>query len=616
MNHDDLLDHLLTLPTVYAPSLSPDGRWVAYIWYRVHKNMDVFVVPSDGSAAPLALTHTAQATRLVSWLTDSSGVIVSEDQDGDERDQLFRVDLNQPETMHPLTEAQPPYFIRGGEMHPNGRWLVYGMNFNPALAQPIEPTWIVRHDLQSGERKVLAKPSEAGWTRPRLNKAGSQILYPRNDLHPSGRQLWLVDIDGEEDRELLNLGEAVKIYANWHPIGGQVVFISEATEPGKKQDHISLGMLNPHTDEIRWLIDDPARQIEEFEVTNEGLIVVDEVIDARHRVTVLHPEGEEVARFPTLPGNLIPFGQAADGAWLATYYSADWPPEILRIQGEVSSVDDLTSLTKVWERTALSADQLASAEDFRWQSADGTPLQGWLYRAEPNPRRAILYVHGGPSAHSEERISPQLQYFVARGFNVLDVNYRGSTGFGHSFREAIKIKGWGADEQADIRAAAEALIDSDLAEAGKVGITGTSYGGYSAWWQITRTPAEIIGAAAPICGMTDLVVDYETTRPDLRGYSEEMLGGSPQDVPERYQQRSPINYVQHIQGKLLIVQGAQDPNVTPANLRQVSERLHEKDITYEELLFEDEGHGIRKPKNQRILYKALADFFERAFEAS
>lgn len=112
------------------------------------------------------------------------------------------------------------------------------------------------------------------------------------------------------------------------------------------------------------------------------------------------------------------------------------------------------------------------------------------------------------------------------------MNYRGSTGFGLKFRQLIKEGGWGSLEQTDIAAGAQALIAAGLAKPpGRVGVTGTSYGGYSAWYLITHYPPEIIAAAAPICGMTDLVVDYKTTRPDLRPLSEEMLGGRPDQVP-------------------------------------------------------------------------------------
>jgi len=173
--------------------------------------------------------------------------------------------------------------------------------------------------------------------------------------------------------------------------------------------------------------------------------------------------------------------------------------------------------------------------------------------------------------------------------------------------------GWGGQEQEDIQTGIEALINAGIAEPGKVGVIGTSYGGYSSWYAITRYPPELVAAAAPICGMTDLIVDYQSTRPDLRPYSEEMMGGSPEEVPERYYDRSPINFVGNIRGKLLIIQGMQDPNVTPENVSVVRAELDKAGIPYEVLAFEDEGHGIYRPKNLKSLYLHLSEFFESAF---
>jgi dipeptidyl aminopeptidase/acylaminoacyl peptidase len=263
----------------------------------------------------------------------------------------------------------------------------------------------------------------------------------------------------------------------------------------------------------------------------------------------------------------------------------------------------------------IAAEQLAAAEDFRWRSGDGVEVQGWLYRPKGVARGAIIAAHGGPTAHSEDAFDPEVQYLVAAGFAVLQPNYRGSTGFGLPFQDAIKQDGWGGREQDDITHGALALIARGVAQAGRVGVTGTSYGGYSSWCQITRNPPEVIRAAAPICGMTDLVVDYDTTRPDLRPYSEEMMGGSPAQVPERYRERSPIHFVDHIRGRLLIVQGLNDPNVTPQNVTDVRQRLDAAGIPYELLMFEDEGHGIAKPENRKRLCRRLAAFFAAAFDA-
>jgi dipeptidyl aminopeptidase/acylaminoacyl peptidase len=288
-------------------------------------------------------------------------------------------------------------------------------------------------------------------------------------------------------------------------------------------------------------------------------------------------------------------------------------PSIRSVLLPIYPLDRGVPLARPFSDSTLTASDLAAPEDFRWRSVDGLEIQGWLYRPATPPKGLVVQVHGGPTAHSEDALSAFIQACVAAGFAALDPNYRGSTGFGLEFREAIRVDGWGGREQDDIRTGAEAVIARGLAPAGKVAVTGTSYGGYSSWCAATRWPATLLAAAAPICGMTDLVVDYQSTRPDLRPYSEEMLGGSPDQVPERYRERSPIHFVDRIRARLLIVQGMNDPNVTPENLYEVETALTTAAIPYEMLLFDDEGHGIRKPKNLRLLYARLIEFFDQAF---
>ncbi len=612
MTDSSFIQQLLTLPTVLSARLSPDRRWVAFEWYRVHENVDVFLVPVDGGRAPVALTHTPEVTELVSWAPDSRALIVGQDKGGNERAQLFRVCIDRPLEMIPLTEEGPPYFIRGGDLHPNGRWLIYGANYDFETRQEIEPTWLYRHDLGTGQRLALARPQRGAYYRPQLNRDGTHVLYARKDRHPSGRQVWLVDVEGQGDRELFNFGDAFKVHAHWLPDGRRILVHAESTD-GQPQAHISVGLYDLASGRLSWLLDDPARLIEPPYWLPEGdQIVLREVREARPRAVLLDPDTGAERPFPALGGNLMPVGQAASGEWVALHYSACQPADLVRLPSTAHAPDHLVSLTDVWSRTTLSPDQLAPAQDFRWRSSDGLEIQGWLYRAAPPADRAIIYAHGGPSYHSEDRLNAQIQYFVSRGFNVLDPNYRGSTGFGLKFREAIKEDGWGGREQDDVATGARALVAAGLASPGKVGVTGTSYGGYSAWFAITHQPPEVIAAAAPVCGMTDLVVDYETTRPDLRPLSEEMIGGRPDQVPERYYARSPINFVENIQGQLLIVQGAQDPNVTPENVRQVVRRLQAAGKEYQLLMFEDEGHGIVRVANQERLYTALADFFASA----
>jgi dipeptidyl aminopeptidase/acylaminoacyl peptidase len=604
-----MLDALMTLPLLLQAGVSPDGRWVAWTWFRVGPGADAFVAPTDGSAAPTRLTETPEKTFITAWTHDSRAVIVEQDHDGNERTQFFRVDLERPGVMLPLTEPDPPYFPRGGRLHPNGRWFVYGANYDFAAGREIEQTWVYRRDLETGERLVLARPVKNAWNIPVLNDQGTHVLYGRKDLDPAGYQLWMTDVEGREDREIVNVGARAKASGSWFPDGRRVLVTAEAGTYNR------LGVWDRADGSLRWLIDDPARQIEgAYAPRRSAQVVVIEQREARVYASLLDVATGVETPLPRVPGNLVPLAPCGDGRWVGQYYSARQPTDLVLFDPRDPQPEAFASLTRVWERTALRADNLCAPEDFRWRSVDGLEIQGWLYRARA-PRGTVVYIHGGPTVHSQDALNAQIQYFVACGFNVLDPNYRGSTGFGLTFRESIKVDGWGGREQADIVAGIEALIASGIAERGRVGVTGTSYGGYSSWFLITHQPPEIVAASAPVCGMTDLVVDYETTRPDLRPYSEEMLGGRPDQAPERYFERSPINFVDRIHGRLLIVQGLQDPNVTPENVRQVTAALQRAGVEYGLLAFEDEGHGILRPENQRKLNRQLSEFFGAAFGA-
>ncbi len=608
MKETDLLSALLTLPEIRGPLISKNSKYISYTWRNVHPNADVFIVPTDGSARPVALTETPEATFAVSFAPDSRSLIVGEDKDRNERVRLFEVYLDEPKRMSPLTEEDPPFFLRGGTLHPNRRWLVFGANYDAEREKEIEPTWVYRQDLKTGERIPLARPEKPTWLSPQMNAQGTHILYNRKEAHPKGDQIWLVDIEGKEDREILNFGPKARIRAAWLPDGRTVAFITE-TKNGSQQTHYSVGTYDISEENTVWLIDDPERNIEDiYSPINSHHLVVLEYRNARVTASVIGLVDMQERSLHGMSASLVPIGPIAEDEWVGLYYSSTQPNEIVRF--DVNNVDasSFRPLTHVWERTSVERGNLVPAENFEWKAKDGLSIHGWLHRPRRPTKSAVVYVHGGPTAHAEDEINPEIQYLVSRGFNVLSPNYRGSTGYGVAFEDLIRINGWGSDEQEDIWTGAIALIERGIAEKGRIGITGTSYGGYSSWYGITKAP-DLFAAAVPICGMTDLVVDYETTRPDLRPYSEQMLGGSPKEVPERYYERSPINFIRQIKGKLLIVQGARDPNVTPRNAEEVVKRLDAANIGYDLMVFEDEGHGILRIKNRKTLYRKMAEFF-------
>jgi dipeptidyl aminopeptidase/acylaminoacyl peptidase len=606
--HDAFLDALLRVPQLYGARISPDGRHVAWIWAGLSETTQLWVAAADGASAPKQLVADDWDCDSFRWTPDSRAIVYGRSKDGDERVGLHLLPLDGGPAK-PLTGDRPDYYIHGGQLAADGRSLVFAANVDTETGAEIEPSRIYRQDVISGEPHVLARPERATHSAPLLSPDDKHILYDRNDLDPGGNQLWLTEIDGSFDREIVNVGAALKADGMWSPDGSSVLVVAET----KTHRKVGLWRLNGNT--IDWLIDDPERPIADAIWPRRSTeIVIEETRDTRVVSWLLDPKtGKERLFGPYIDGELTPVGPLADGNWLAWHSGARYPARLVRVALDASGPKILGEISRHPTAAIPSPSELVPAEEFRWKSDDGLPIQGWLYRAIGEPVGTILDVHGGPTGHDEDAFSVDPQYFARAGFNVLQPNYRGSTGFTLEFQEAVKKEGWGGAEQVDIRAGAEALIEAGIAKPGKIGITGTSYGGYSSWWAITHYPKDIIAAAAPICGMTDLVVDYETTRPDLRPYSEEMMGGTPQTVPDRFQERSPIHFIENIKGRLLIVQGANDPNVTPQNVSDVRRLLDAARIAYDVLIFDDEGHGIGKPSNRKILLRRIANFFAEAF---
>ncbi|MGK9234600.1 prolyl oligopeptidase family serine peptidase [Inquilinus limosus] len=608
------LDRLIAAPRLLFPAVSPDGRWVAWLWNGKEEGNGPWVAPTAGDAPPRLLLepNSGWDCESFSWAPDSLSLVVARRRDGEEQVGLRRVRLDPARPAETLLPDRPGYYVYTAQQHPDGRRLVYAASRDPATGLGGDILHLYEHDIATGAQRVLASPRRSCKLMPKLDPTGRRILYLRNDHHPSGRALWVYDLETGTDRELYSPGGPAKAEGVWSPDGSRVAFVAEGPT------HKRLGLIDPATDDLRWLIDDPAIPVEHVRWPHQAdggqdLLVVIESGAARDEAGFLMVSTGAYA--PVFRGGdiLRPIAPLPDGRWVLERGRATAPTDIVTLAAEAP--DQLTAhqLSPLPEGSLPDPAELSPAEPFWWHSVDGLRVQGWLYRAKGEARGAVIHVHGGPTAHYDGRFDPIPQALCRAGFHVLQPNYRGSTGLGLAYQEAIKVDGWGGREQEDIRTGILALMNGGLAEPGRVGITGLSYGGYSAWWAITHFPRDVIAASAPICGMTDLVTDYWTTRPDLRPYSEAMMGGTPDELPEKYRERSPIHFVDRIEGRLLIVQGLTDPNVTPEHVEIMRAALDALGKPYETLLFPDEGHGIVKPENCRVLYERLIAFFAEAF---
>ncbi|MFW9793897.1 MAG: S9 family peptidase [Candidatus Thorarchaeota archaeon] len=606
----------MTLPEIRIWKVSPNKRYIALSVNGIQENYDVFVKTTYSAGKLVPLTKTPEVTDILDWAPDSKSVLVAEDKARNERITLYRVFLDSPFEMNPLTQLEPNYYVRAGHFGPRGDYITYAMNYDIDTKRETETFRVVVHDLESNERMVVARPDKPSFPELEVDPLNRYILYKRADEDPSGSQWWLVSLDGDEDREILNFGPTAKIEAQWTH-DGRILFNTD-TYDGKRTNSVSVGLLEVSSGKIDWLSTPHTGGNYSFsEVPDYSHhIVVGEIIEAKKKPYIYDLQTDVLVSAIPTTGNLKPITNLDNNEWLGLYYCSTNPRNIVKFNLDSLDPETFTPLTDVLSYSAITREELTGAEDFRWISADNTMIHGWLYKAAKPNGKTIVYVHGGPTHHSEDELNPDIQYFCSQGYTVLDPNYRGSTGYGINFRELIKKDGWGGLDKEDVRTGIEALIEKGISIPHKVGIYGTSYGGYMSWNAITHFPTKVVAAAAPICGMTDLVVDYKTTRPDLRPYSEEMLGGSPIEAPDKYKERSPINYIQNIKGKLLIIQGLRDPNVTKANVAEVEKKLEKHSIQYEKLVFDDEGHGIIREKNVKTLLTRLAEFFDASLQVN
>jgi dipeptidyl aminopeptidase/acylaminoacyl peptidase len=263
---------------------------------------------------------------------------------------------------------------------------------------------------------------------------------------------------------------------------------------------------------------------------------------------------------------------------------------------------------------ALSRYQLAPMEPFRFAARDGLEIPGYVTFPPGAGREglpAVLYVHGGPWARDEWGFHPVAQWLANRGYVCLQVNYRGSTGFGKAFT-AAGDKQWGAAMQDDLTDAVAFAVSQGWADPGRVGIMGGSYGGYAALAGAAFTP-DVYRCAVDIVGPSNLKTLIETVpeywAPLIAQFHQRV--GNPDTEADFLWSRSPLSRADQIRIPLLIAQGANDPRVKQAESEQIVAALERHGVEHEYMLFADEGHGFAKPENRLKFYAAAEKFLAR-----
>ncbi|WP_093343621.1 prolyl oligopeptidase family serine peptidase [Pseudonocardia ammonioxydans] len=231
-------------------------------------------------------------------------------------------------------------------------------------------------------------------------------------------------------------------------------------------------------------------------------------------------------------------------------------------------------------------------------------------RSGATPAPAVFVLHGGPHAADEDRFDAVRATWVEAGFTVVEVNYRGSTGYGSAWRDAIEGRP-GLTELADVAAVQDALVADGTVDPARCAVDGWSWGGYLALLAAGTQPGRWAAAVAGV-PVADYVAAYADEMEQLRAFDRALFGGSPEDLPELYTEASPLTYVDAVRVPVLVLAGENDPRCPIRQIDNYLDALAARgDLAYEVSRF-DAGHGSLVVSDQLDLIATEVDFVRRA----
>jgi dipeptidyl aminopeptidase/acylaminoacyl peptidase len=282
----------------------------------------------------------------------------------------------------------------------------------------------------------------------------------------------------------------------------------------------------------------------------------------------------------------------------------------------VPGTGETTVIKRSFEQAIDDAD-LSVPEPVTFETTDGAHAYGFYYPPcsgehsglEDEYPPLIVRGHGGPTGASSAALRLSIQYWTSRGFAVLDVNYRGSTGFGRAYREALYGE-WGRADVDDMVAGACYLVGQNKVDPQRLAIRGSSAGGYTALAALAFK--NIFSAGASLYGIGDLMTLARDTHKFESRYLDQLIGPYP-EAEQLYLDRSPINHVDGLNRPVIFLQGSEDKVVPPNQAEGMVAALDAKGIPVAYVLFDGEGHGFRRAENVCRALEAELEFYGRIF---
>ncbi|MEG4288535.1 S9 family peptidase [Microcoleus sp. C2C3] len=580
-----------------SPRLSPDGKYLAYIAPDENNVLQV-QLRTVGQADDRQLTaDKKQGIWIFFWTYSGEELIYLQDADGDENWHLFSVNIhsNQVRDLTPFqgVQAEPIAFDRnfpndilvGMNIRDRSKHDLYRINLKNGAVEfdTDNPGNIVdwTADAQFQVRAATAKTADGG----------SEVLF-RETADKSWESLrsW-----GPDDQ-----GDAVMFSEN-----GKILYIIGNHDANAKR----LIALDLETKQETDLASDPEYDVGNIVVhpTKREIQAVSFYKDKQEWQILdqsIAEDFEDLGKFR--PGEFsITSRNLADTTWLVAYMTDDGPVYYYAFDRASKTFTFLFS-----NQPKLEGLPLSSMEPISYTARDGLTIHGYLTKpvGVSTPVPTVLLVHGGPWARDTWRYDSEVQWLANRGYAVLQINFRGSIGYGKAFFNAGNRE-WAGKMHDDLLDGVNWLVETGISQPDKIAIMGGSYGGYAALVGLTFSP-DVFACAVDIVGPSNLITLLQTIPPYWESRKASLFHriGNLETEPEFLKSISPLFFVDRIQKPLLIGQGANDPRVKESESDQIVNAMNQAGKPVEYVLYTDEGHGFGRPEN-RLHFYAIAEEF-------
>ncbi|MBX7246285.1 MAG: S9 family peptidase [Candidatus Sumerlaeaceae bacterium] len=587
-------------PVKAAPQISPDGTMLAYlapsngvlnVWVRTLGKEDDRVITTDKK----------RGIRTYFWRGNSKHILYLQDQDGDENNHVYMTDLETTQTrdMTPFQGAKAEIVDVNWNMPDT---MLVGLNLKDRRLHDV-----YRVNLKNGAVDLdTENPGDvSSWgTDNKMVVRTAEVLLP----------------DGStEIRARSNAKSPWKVFTSWGPdetFGGVAGFT-----PNNRSIWLSSSVganasrlleVDLATSKTKVIAEDPQYDIGGL-LTNPKTNALEgyNFLRARREWTILDKKIQpDFEYLKTVRDGDIGFNRCLDDTMWVVSYVVDNAPVSYYLFGRAAK----SAVYLFSNRPELEKYTLAKVQPISFKSRDGLEIHGYLTLPpdkDPKNLPMVLNVHGGPWGRDSWGLDNETQWLANRGYAVLQVNFRGSTGYGKAHLNAGDRE-WGAKMHDDLIDAKNWAVKEGYADPRKVVVYGGSYGGYAALVGVTFTPDEFAGGIA-VVGPSNLVTLIKSIPPywaPMRAMFDKRVG-KVETEEEFLKSRSPITKVDQIKVPLLIAQGANDPRVKQAEADQIVDAMRKKNIPVTYLLFPDEGHGFARPENRLKFYAAAEEFLAK-----